>query len=286
MGKKEETAPLSAEEKRVIVDRGTEAPFGGRWWNHFDRGVYHCRRCGVPLFRGADKFDAGCGWPAFEAALPGAVRETPDPDGLRTEITCAACGGHLGHVFRGERLTPANTRHCVNSLSLGFRPAGEPERVVFAGGCFWGLELFFRRAPGVLSTRVGYTGGRLENPSYEQVSTGTTGHYEAVEVLFDPAVTTFRALLELFFELHDATRADGQGPDIGPQYRSAVFCFSGEQRAAAEKIKAELVARGFPVVTAIRPAAAFWPAEDYHQQYCEKTGRRPSCHRRRILFRP
>lgn len=114
---------LTPEEKRVIENKGTEAPFTGEYDQTFEAGTYICRRCNAELYRSTDKFDAGCGWPAFDDAIPGAVKRLPDPDGYRVEIECANCGGHLGHVFEGERLTEKNTRHCVNSLSMRFIPA-------------------------------------------------------------------------------------------------------------------------------------------------------------------
>lgn len=114
--------PLTAEERRIIEDRGTEAPFTGEYENHFESGTYICRKCGAELYRSTDKFHSGCGWPSFDDALPGAVRELTDPDGMRTEIRCQNCDGHLGHVFRGERFTQKDTRHCVNSLSMRFVP--------------------------------------------------------------------------------------------------------------------------------------------------------------------
>ena len=287
--------PLTPEERRVIVDKGTEAPFTGRYYDHREAGVYHCRQCGAPLYRSADKFDAGCGWPSFDDEIPGAVTRTPDADGRRTEITCAKCGAHLGHVFVGEEFTPKNTRHCVNSVSLLFEPeakAGEqpaaggeqaqkkegPETAIFAGGCFWGVEYLLSKMPGVLKVESGYTGGRTENPTYEQVCSHTTGHAEEVRVTFDPAKVSYEKLAKFFFEIHDPTQLDGQGPDLGDQYRSEIFYTTPAQQQTAEKLIGELRRRGYDVVTEVTPAGRFWPAEDYHQQYYKRKGTLPYCH--------
>jgi peptide methionine sulfoxide reductase msrA/msrB len=275
---------LTPDEERVIVHKGTETPFSGKYDKHFEPGMYTCKRCGAGLFRSEDKFDAGCGWPSFDDQVPGAVRRQPDADGLRTEILCARCGAHLGHVFADEGFTPKNVRDCVNSISLNFVPRERVGRAVFAGGCFWGVEYYFDNIPGVILTTVGYTGGHTDNPAYEEVSDGQTGHLEALEALFDNTKVSYEDLAKLFFEIHDPTQVNRQGPDIGRQYSSAIFYADDDQKKAAEKLINMLKEKGLKVATEVRKAERFWPAEEYHQHYYRKNGKQPYCHVRLIRF--
>ncbi|MCC7300670.1 MAG: peptide-methionine (S)-S-oxide reductase MsrA [Verrucomicrobia bacterium] len=154
------------------------------------------------------------------------------------------------------------------------------EKATFAAGCFWGVENAFRRTPGVLDTQVGYTGGKTEKPTYKEVCSDTTGHAEAIEITFDPANVSYKTLVELFFKMHDPTQVNRQGPDVGTQYRSAIFYHSSEQKASAEEAGAALDKSGKyikPIATQILPAGPFYRAEEYHQRYFEKNGG-PSCH--------
>ncbi len=272
---------LTPEEEQVIVHKGTEAPFSGKYESFSETGIYICKQCGAPLYRSEDKFDAQCGWPSFDDEIKGAVKRIPDADGMRTEIVCAKCGAHLGHVFTGEGFTPKETRHCVNSVSLDFIPAQatpKTDTAIFAGGCFWGVEYYMNKLKGVLSTEVGYTGGTKKNPTYEEVCSGTTGHYEAIRIVFDPSQTSFEEVAKLFFEIHDPTQWNHQGPDMGEQYRSAVFYRTVEQKEITLRLIGLLKAKGFSVVTEVRPAATFWKAENYHQDYYEHKGSTPYCH--------
>lgn len=273
---------LTNEEKRVILNKGTEFPFSGKYYNFHERGTYVCKQCGAPLYFSEAKFDSGCGWPSFDEEISGAVRRLPDVDGRRTEIVCAKCGGHLGHVFTGEGFTPKDTRHCVNSISMDFVPEDkqeETEVAIFAGGCFWGVEHLMQQQPGILSIEVGYIGGSTENPTYREVCSHTTGHAEAVRIVFDPKKVSYTTLAKLFFEIHDPTQSDGQGPDLGDQYRSEIFYTTSRQKEIAEELIGQLQGKGFQVVTRVTPATVFWKAEEYHQNYYNKTGKAPYCHR-------
>ena len=277
---------LTPEEERVIVHKGTEAPYTGEYVNNKKKGIYVCRRCNTPLYNSSDKFDSHCGWPSFDDEIEGAVTRIPDADGRRTEIICNKCKAHLGHVFLNEGFTAKNTRHCVNSISLKF--IAEENKMIkkayFASGCFWGTEYYFIKAKGVSHTAVGFMGGHVEDPSYEQVCQKNTGHLETTEVEYDTSKASYEELIKLFFETHDFTQTNGQGPDIGPQYLSCIFYTTDEEKDIAEKYIEILESKGYKVATMLKPASTFWKAEDYHQQYYEHKGTKPYCHVYKRIF--
>lgn len=281
---------LTAEEHHVLIDKGTERPFTGEYNTFFERGTYHCKQCGAALYRSEDKFSSHCGWPSFDDAIPDAILYETDADGRRTEIMCAACRGHLGHVFMGEQFTEKNTRHCVNSISLHFvgetamQTQSDRKTAYFAGGCFWGMEHLMQQQPGVLDVVSGYMGGHTENPTYRGVCANQGGHIEAVAVTYDPTQIDFKTLTRFFFEIHDPTQIDGQGPDIGEQYVSAIFCHDETEQQIAAQLISTLKGKGYDVVTRLLPICPFWPAEDNHQDYYEKRGGRPYCHRYQKRF--
>lgn len=273
---------LTKQESLVIDNKGTEAPFTGKFTNHDEKGTYTCKKCGAALYYSSSKFKSDCGWPSFDDEIKGAVSRFPDPDGHRTEIECASCGAHLGHVFTGEHYTSKNIRHCVNSISLEFVPSqlqpGRYGTAIFAGGCFWGVEYFMQKSEGVISVTSGFTGGHVKNPSYKEVCTGNTGHAEAVRIIYDPEKTTYEKLLKLFLEIHDPTQVGGQGPDLGDQYRSEIFFLNDEQKKIAQKNIDILKSKGLKIATSLTPASEFYEAEDYHQDYYFKNGKVPYCH--------
>jgi peptide methionine sulfoxide reductase msrA/msrB len=278
---------LIPEISHIIVDKATEHPFTGHYDRQDEPGTYLCRQCGLALFRSQTKFHSGCGWPSFDEEMKGTVAQHLDADGHRSEIVCARCRGHLGHVFHGEGFTDKNTRHCVNSASLDFVPdlhVTDTEEAIFAAGCFWGVEYFFKKLPGILTVEVGYTGGHTDHPTYKDVCRGDTGHYEAIRVIYDVAKLTYQDVVKYFFEIHDATQADGQGPDVGRQYQSAIFYYNENQKKTAEEVIHLLEKKNLRIATQILPVSIFWPAEEYHQDYYAKVGKTPYCHQHKVLF--
>jgi peptide methionine sulfoxide reductase msrA/msrB len=285
-------ADLTEDERRILLRKGTEPAFCGDLLDNKSEGTYLCRLCDLPLFESGHKFNSGTGWPSFfrPVDLDHVAYERDTAHGMeRVEILCARCRGHLGHVFDDAPQTPTGLRYCLNSASLDFFEKGQPlpetarpietSAAYFAGGCFWGVEDRFQRTPGVINAVSGYMGGAIENPTYKQVCEGDTGHAETVMVVYDPTRVTYAQLLEKFFKYHDPTQLNRQGPDIGSQYRSAIFTADAEQeREARAFIERQQQAPRFAsrrIATQVEPVASagrFYPAEAYHQDYHEKHG--------------
>jgi peptide methionine sulfoxide reductase msrA/msrB len=292
-------AELTPDQYKVMIQCGTEPPFSGRYNDVWDKGTYFCAACGAALFDSNTKYDHGTGWPSFTSPVSGPAIAFKDDFSLlmhRIEVRCATCGAHLGHVF-DDGPGPDKKHYCINSVALKFVPfaaaaaqpgagassgpqaafrpssSGLSETAIFAAGCFWGVEYKFEQLPGVLTTEVGYTGGLTKNPSYRDVCTDATGHAEAVRVTFDPAKISYEELVRKFFSFHDPTQLNRQGPDVGTQYRSAIFYLNDGQKLASEKIKAAIEKSDGPrkrIVTEIAAATEFTKAEEYHQKYYDK----------------
>jgi len=270
---------LSKEEKDVLIHKGTQKPFVGKYNNFFQKGTYHCKNCDAPLYNSDSKFKSTCGWPSFDDEIAGAIKRIKDADGHRTEILCNNCNAHLGHVFLGEGLTAKNTRHCVNSISMVFK-ANQPKmaRAYFGGGCFWGVEYLLEKQKGVKDVISGYMGGKRERPTYKEVSYANQGEIEVVEVTYDPSIISFESIAKLFFEIHDPTQKGKQGPDVGYQYTSVVFYNNEDEKETTQKLIEILKNKGYKVVTKLLPKESFTKAEEYHQDYYKRKQKEPYCH--------
>jgi peptide methionine sulfoxide reductase msrA/msrB len=292
-------AALTPEQARVTQRNGTEPAFTGEYWDHHEPGIYVDVVSGEPLFASTDKFDSGTGWPSFTRPIGNVVTKR-DFSMLfpRKEVRSRHADSHLGHVFKDGPRERGGMRYCINSAALRFvhrddleaqgygqyvaifekeDTMSEYKTAILAGGCFWGMQDLIRRQPGVVSTRVGYTGGRNAHATYRN----HPGHAEAVEIVYDPAETDYRALLEFFFQILDPTTKDRQGNDVGSSYRSAIFYLDDEQKQVALDTIADVDASGLwpgRVVTEVVPAADFWEAEPEHQDYLLRIPNGYTCH--------
>lgn len=291
---------LTPEQYRIIRENGTEAPFQNAYWDNKKEGLYLDAVSGDPLFSSTDKFDSGTGWPSFTAPVdPDAVvyRRDKSHGMTRIEVRSARADSHLGHLF-ADGPAPAGLRYCINSASLRFVESSELknagldeylrlftsearvavekrrlEKIMFGAGCFWGVEAYFKKVPGVRSTQAGYSGGTTENPDYKRVCAGDTMHAEVVLIEYDPRIVSFNTMLGHFFKIHDPTSLNRQAGDVGTQYRSAIFYYDERQKTAAEEYIALLEKSGRhcrKIVTELKAAARFYDAEEYHQDYLDK----------------
>lgn len=281
---------LSPDLYAVAREADTERAFTGTLWKSETKGTYYCAACGYKLFKSNQKFTSSCGWPSFfEQDNKQSITFKPDNSfGMqRTEALCGRCGSHLGHLF-DDGPEPTGKRYCMNAISLDFVPegvkpnksVGNLETIVLGGGCYWCVEAVYENLEGVTKVVSGFSGGTAVNPSYEEVCTGRTGAAEVVEITYDKTKTNLDEIFQVFFTVHDPTTLNRQGADVGTQYRSVIFYKNDEQKKAAESIINELNLKNVynsKVVTTLEPFKAFYPAEDYHQNYYNNNKEKPYC---------
>ena len=263
----------------IMVEKGTEPPFHNAYFNNHQKGIYVSAATGEPLFSSADKFDSGSGWPSFSKPIKdGIVQWNKDTSqGLnRDEVVEKSNGLHLGHVFM-DGPPPTHERYCIDSGALKFIPdstvqkksvSGKTATAYFASGCFWCTEAIFESIKGVSKVIAGYSGGHTQNPTYEEVGSGKTGHAESVEVIYDPTVISFASLIDAYFGSQNPTQVNGQGPDLGSQYRSIIYYQNDAEKKIVEEKKSALAKElNAKIAAEVIPFKKFWKAEDYHQGY-------------------
>ncbi|WP_396194863.1 bifunctional methionine sulfoxide reductase B/A protein [Flavobacterium sp.] len=272
----------------VARQADTERAFTGTLWKSETKGTYYCAACGLKLFKSDQKFVSSCGWPSFfEQDNKNSITFKDDNSyGMRRiEALCGRCDSHLGHLF-DDGPEPTGKRYCMNAISLDFVPdtvanqnKGNLETITIGGGCYWCVEAVYENLTGVEKVVSGFSGGKVENPSYEEICSGTTGAAEVVEITYDKTKTNLDEIFQVFFTVHDPTTLNRQGADVGSQYRSVIFYKNEEQKKAAESIIAELNKEVFnnKIVTTLEPFKAFYKAKDYHQNYYENNKEQPYC---------
>jgi len=287
---------LSPEQFFVLRQKGTERPFTGELLMNKEKGVYKCAACGNELFTDEMKFDSHCGWPSFDKEISGGKIKTIKDTShgmIRTEIVCAKCDGHLGHLF-DDGPTETGMRYCVNSLSLEFvnkedlkkTENNSTKTLLLGGGCYWCVEAVYEMLDGVVKVESGFSGGKVKNPSYEEVCSGNTGHAEVVKITYDDNKTSFEEILKVFFTVHDPTTLNRQGADVGTQYRSVIYYNNEQEKQSANQIINELnKAKVYsnPIVTEVSLVGEFYKAKDDHQNYYQQNKEQGYC---RMVIKP